>query len=92
MRVVGLAAPAVLILGAVVDQEQQAGRGQALDQTVEQGLRLGIDPVQILANQEQPLLLALAEEHPFEGVERALASLWGIELEEGLVLRQSVQE
>jgi hypothetical protein len=34
LGVIGLAAPAVLVLGALVDQEQQPGRGQALDQAV----------------------------------------------------------
>ena len=53
LRVVGLAAPAVLVLRAVVDQQQEPGRRQALDQAVEQGLRLGIDPVQVLEDQQQ---------------------------------------
>ena len=48
LRVVGLAAPAVLILGAIVDQEQDLGRGQTLNQAIEQDLRLAVDPVQIL--------------------------------------------
>ena len=41
LRIVGLTAPAVLVLRAVVDQQQQAGRGQAVDEAVEQGLGLG---------------------------------------------------
>src|SRR5207253_4802305 len=36
----GLVAPAVLVLGPVIDQEQEPGGGQALDQALEQGLRL----------------------------------------------------
>ena len=66
LRVVGLAAPAVLVLRAVVDQEQEPGRRQALDQAVEQGLRLGIDPVQILEDQQQRLHLAFAQQHALE--------------------------
>ena len=66
LRVVGLAAPAVLVLRAVVDQQQEPGRRQALDQAVEQGLRLGIDPVQILKDQQQRLHLALAQQHALE--------------------------
>ena len=50
--VIGLAAPAVLVLRAVVDQQQQAGGGQALHQAIEQLLRLGIDPVQVLKHQQ----------------------------------------
>ena len=79
LRVVGLAAPAVLVLRAIVDQEQEPGRGQALDQAVEQGLRLGIDPVQILKDQQQGLHLAFAQQQALERVERALAALRRIE-------------
>ena len=53
LGVVGLAAPAVLVLGAIVDQQEDAGRRQALDQAVQQGLGLGIDPVQVLKDQQQ---------------------------------------
>ena len=79
LRVVGLAAPAVLVLRAVVDQQQEPGRRQALDQAVEQGLRLGVDPVQVLEHQQQRLHLAFAQQHALERVERALAALGGIE-------------
>jgi hypothetical protein len=51
LRVVGLRTPSVPIFGAIVDQQQQAGHGQALDQAVKQGLRLGVDPVEILEDQ-----------------------------------------
>jgi hypothetical protein len=42
-----------LALRAVVDEEQDAGGWQALDQTVEEGLRLGIDPVEVFKDQQQ---------------------------------------
>ena len=92
MCVIGLAAPAVPVLGTIVDQQQEAGGRQALDQAVEQGLGLRINPVQILEHQQQRLLLGLAQEHALEGVERALAPLGWIELQERTVLRQGVQE
>jgi hypothetical protein len=38
----------VLVLGAIVDQQEQAGGGQALHQTIEARLGLGVDPVQVL--------------------------------------------
>src|SRR5262249_30904592 len=41
LRVVRLAAPAVLVLRAIIDQQEQARRRQALHQAVQQGLRLG---------------------------------------------------
>jgi hypothetical protein len=78
--VVGLRTPPVLILWTIVDQEQQVGRGQALDQTVEEGLRLGIDPVQVFADQQQRLPLTFAQQHALEGLERALAALWRVEV------------
>ena len=89
LRVVGLAAPAVLVLRAVVDQQQEPGRRQALDQAVEQGLGLGIDPVQVLEDQEQRLRLAFAQEQPLERVQGALAALRRIEGRNGLSLRQA---
>ena len=64
LGVVGLAAPGVAVLRAVVDQQQDAGGRQALDQAVEQRLGLGVDPVQILEDQQQRLLLALAQQQP----------------------------
>jgi hypothetical protein len=60
LRVIGLAAPAVLILRPVIHQEQQLGGGQVLDQAIEQGLGLRVDPMQVLEDQEQGLHLAFA--------------------------------
>src|SRR5262249_61187189 len=79
LSVVCLAAPAVLVLRAVVDQQQEPGRGPALHQAVEQGLGLGIDPVQVFEDQQQRLLLAFAHEEALEAIERALAALRWIE-------------
>src|SRR5262249_54499503 len=40
LGVVGLRTPVVLVLGPVVDQEQQSGGGQTLNEAIEQGLGL----------------------------------------------------
>ena len=64
LAVVGLAAPAVLVLGPVVDEEQEAGGRQALDQAVEQRLGLGVDPVEVLEDDQERLDLALPQEEP----------------------------
>src|SRR4029453_13092542 len=88
----GFIAPAVLVFGAVVDQQQEAGRGQAIDETVEQGLRLGIDPGQALKAKQQGLHLALAQEYPSEGIEQTLAPLRGIEGTKWAIVRQGVQQ
>jgi len=69
----------VLVLWAIVDQEQELGRRQPLDQTVQQGLGLGINPMQILKDEQQRLHLAFAQQEPLEGRERALAALERIE-------------
>ena len=60
LRVVGLTPPAVLVLGAIVDQQEEPRGRQALDQTVQQRLRLGVNPVQVLKDQQQGLHLAFA--------------------------------
>jgi hypothetical protein len=72
LAVVGLPAPAVPVLRPVVDEEQEPGRRQALDQPVEPRLRLGVDPVEILEHDQERLDLALPQEEPPEGLDGAL--------------------
>ena len=92
LGVVGLAAPGVLVLRPVVDQEQQSGGRQALDQAVQERLGLGVDPVQVLEDHEQRLHLALAQQEALDGVEGALAPLRRIERLPLGVLDGHVQE
>src|SRR5262249_30842262 len=88
-----LAAPGVLILGAVVDQKAEPGRREALDEAVEHGLRLGVDPVKILDHQEQRLELSLAEPEPLERVEGPLAALRGLKgLPGAIIIEGNVQQ
>lgn len=47
-------------------------RWQTLDQTVEQGLRFRINPVQILEHQQQGLFLAFAQQQPFKTIKGVL--------------------
>ena len=75
LGVIGLVPPGVLILGAVGDEQQEVRRRQALDQAVEAGLRLGVDPVQVLHDQQQGLRLARPQYQALEGVQEALATL-----------------
>ena len=79
LRVVGFISPAMPVIQPVVDQQEQVRRRQALAQALEQRLRLGIQPVQILADQQQGLYLTLAQQHPLEREECVLAALRGIE-------------
>src|SRR5262249_8748741 len=48
LGVIGLAAPDMLIFGAIVHQQQEAHSGQALAQQVQPRLSLAVEPVQIL--------------------------------------------
>jgi len=79
LRVVGLAAPAGLVFGPATDEQEESGGREALDQSIEQGLGLRIDPVQILDDKEQGLTLALPEQETLDRIQHPLAALQGIE-------------
>jgi hypothetical protein len=82
----------VLVLWPVVDHQQELGRRYALDQAVEEGLGLGIDPVQILTDQPQRLHLAFAHEEALEAVERVVAPQRWIEGQERAIRWEGVQK
>ena len=79
LRVVGPAAPGVLVLRPVVHEQQQPGGRQALDEPIEQRLGLGVDPVEVLEDDQQRLHLALPQQEPLHGVQGAPAALGRIE-------------
>ncbi len=66
MGVVGLAIPLMRIFGTIIDQQQDARRGQGIHKQVEQGLRLRINPVKVLEDDDQRLVEALARQYPFD--------------------------
>ena len=70
-----LAAPAMLVLGTIVHEQQQARRAKAVDEAIEKRLGLAVDPVQVFEHDEEWLHLALAQQQALDGVERALAAL-----------------
>src|SRR5262249_26293085 len=81
LEAVGLPSPSVLVLGSVGGEEQNAGRGQTVHETVEQRLSLGVDPVEVLYDQQQGLDLALPEQQALdrlEGVPSALRRIEGL--------------
>ena len=82
----------MLILRAVVDQQQDACRGQALHQTIEAGLGLGVDPVEILDDEDQGLDLAFPQQQVLEGFAGTLAALRRIEVLPQPVLDRQVQQ
>jgi hypothetical protein len=61
LTVVGLATPGVAVLWTIIDKEHETRRGQAVDEAVEQGLGLAVDPVEVLEDYHQRLDLALAQ-------------------------------
>ena len=92
LRVVGLAAPAMRVLGAVVHEEEHPGRRQALDQTVQDGLGLAVDPVEVLEDDEQRLDLALAQEQTLDRLQGPLAALRRVERRPRGVVHRHVQQ
>src|SRR5260370_14944820 len=71
LRVVALAAPPVLVLGTVRDEQQDARGRQTLDERVEDDLHLRIDPMQILDHDAERPAPALAPDQPADGIDRA---------------------
>ena len=55
-------------------------------------LRLGVDPVQVLEDQQQRLHLALAQQQALDGVERPLAALGRVERVPGRVVHRHVEQ
>src|SRR5262249_27000416 len=92
LRVRRLAAPAVLVLGAVVDQEAEPGRREALDEAVHERLRLGIHPLQVLAPEQAGLAPRLAEPEPLDRLQRPLAPLLRVQRLPGPVVRRHVEQ
>jgi hypothetical protein len=52
LPITGLAAPAVAIFRTVVHGQHHGGGRHRVDEIVEEGLRLGVDPVQVLEHEE----------------------------------------
>ena len=92
LGVVRFTAPAVLILGAVVDQQQHPRGRQALDQLIEHGLRLGVDPVQVFEDQQQGLHLTFAQQDALQRLQGAAAPLQGVQGQERTVGRQGFEQ
>ena len=70
LGVVGLVAPGVLVLRAVVEEDEDRRRGQARDEAVDDGLALRVHPVEILEGEDDRPRLALAQEDRLDRVGR----------------------
>jgi len=85
----------VLVLGAIVDQQQDGCRRHTLTQQLQPGLGLAIEPVQIFDQQQQGLVQAFAQQHPGDRLEGAAAAQRGIHLGQlggGLSIPQQGQQ
>src|SRR5262249_12084564 len=92
LRIGRLATPAVLILGAVVDQKADPGRRETLDEAGEERLGLGIDPVEGLQHEQYGVDLRLAEPEPLDGIQRPLASSYRVQSLPGIVVHRQVEQ
>ncbi len=66
-------------LWTVVEEELEPRCRKALDETLEEGLRLGVDPVEVLEDEEERLELGLAQEQALDRVQRSLRALRAVE-------------
>ena len=92
LGVIRLAGPAVLILGTVAHEQEEAGGRKALDEPVQDRLRLAVDPVEILEDRDDRLNLALAEKEALDCVERLLAPLRRVQARPRLVLDWNIEK
>ncbi|MNS82851.1 hypothetical protein D3C72_1166090 [compost metagenome] len=63
----------MLVLGPVVQQQQDPGVGEAVDENIQEGFGLAVQPLQVLEQQHQRLVAALARQQAGDRLERALA-------------------
>ena len=74
LGVIRLTTPGVLVLRAIVDQQQDGRRRHTLAQQLQPGLGLAIEPVQVFDQQQQGLVQAFAQQHPGDRLEGAAAA------------------
>ena len=82
----------MLILGTVAHEQEEAGGRKALDEPVQDRLRLAVDPVEILEDRDDRLNLALAEKEALDCVERLLAPLRRVQARPRLVLDWNIEK
>ena len=63
------------ILRPIGHEEHQPGGWKALDETLEDGLRLAVDPLEVLDHDEQGLNPTLADQKAGDALQRASATL-----------------
>jgi len=88
----GPAPPVVLELGPVVDEQQEPRCPDPLEEAVEDRPGLGVDPLEVLEDQDERLAIALLQEEAGQRVEHAAPPLARVEGAERLILRQRDEE
>src|SRR5712691_5924317 len=71
--------PGMLILGPIVDEEENTRGRQALDEGIEERLGLAVDPMEVLDDQQERPRLTFPQQQARDGVERALTTLGRVE-------------
>lgn len=92
LGVVSFAHPAVVIFGTVANEQEHTGGRQTLNQAILEHLRLTVDPVEALDDQEQGLDLALPYQQMRDGVHDPLTALGRIEALPPGVFNRHLQE
>ncbi len=88
----GLRVPSVAVFGTAVQEEEERGGGEAVDQVAHEGLALRVDPVQVLEHEAERLDEALAQEQALDGLERPLAPMGGVQRFPAGIHRAGIQE
>jgi hypothetical protein len=81
-----------MIFRTVGNEEEQASGGEPFDQAIQESLSLAVDPVEVLGDQKGGLDLALPDQQAFDGVQKPMATLRGIEGLPGGILEWYIQQ
>ena len=78
----------MLVFRSIIDEGQQLGGAEALHEAVQQRLRVAVDPVEVLEDQQQRLCLAFPDEQSLDDLDGSLPTLGRVErLPPGIVHR-----
>jgi hypothetical protein len=82
----------VLVLWAVIDEQQQAHRPQGVDEPIEERLTLGVDPVEVFEQDDHGLTAALVQQQHPHRFQRAVTALLGVEAFPPRVIDRGAEE
>jgi hypothetical protein len=92
LGVTGPVGPRMLILGPIRHEEHDPRRRQGVDQRVQQGLRLGIDPLHVVHHHDHGTAPTLSKQQEPDRIEGALAPLRGVQGEPSAVVDRHVEQ